>query len=163
MIHKTVFIASGAKIIGDVSCGENSSIWYNTVVRGDRQKIIIGKFSNIQDNCVVHAEKHDAVLGNYVSIGIAVESKISILSGNLNKEEEQRITSLLEKLGLPTKIEKNTDTKKILDFMIADKKTRNQKPRFVILKEIGKTKTENNNFSFEIKEDITKKAIEESK
>ena len=69
MIHKTVFIASGAKIIGDVSCGKNSSIWYNTTIRGDRQKIIIGKFSNIQDNCVVHAEKHKVILGDYVSIG----------------------------------------------------------------------------------------------
>ncbi len=69
MIHKTAFIASGAKVIGDVSCGENSSVWYNAVVRGDRRKIIIGKFSNVQDNCVIHAEKQDLVLGDYVSIG----------------------------------------------------------------------------------------------
>ena len=69
MIHKTAFIASGAKIIGDVSCGKNSSIWYNATVRADRKDIIIGKFSNIQDNCVVHAEKHDLILGEYVSVG----------------------------------------------------------------------------------------------
>lgn len=69
MIHKTVFIADGAKIIGDVFCGENSSIWYNATIRADRQKIIIGKFSNIQDNCIVHAEEHDVILGDYVSIG----------------------------------------------------------------------------------------------
>ncbi len=47
--------------------------------------------------------------------------------------------------------------------MEADKKTRNQKPRFVILKEIGKIKTENNNFSFEANENIIKKSIEASK
>lgn len=69
MIHESVFIARGAKVIGDVSCGEGSSIWYNAVVRADRHKIKIGKFSNIQDNCVVHAEKHDLVLGDYVSVG----------------------------------------------------------------------------------------------
>jgi len=69
MIHETVFIAPGAKIIGNVSCGENSSVWYNGVVRADRKKITIGKSSNIQDNCVVHAEKHDLVLGDRVSIG----------------------------------------------------------------------------------------------
>ena len=68
-IHKTAFIAGGAKIIGDVSCKKYSSAWYNAVVRGDRKKIIIGKFSNIQDNCVLHAEKHDLILGDYVSIG----------------------------------------------------------------------------------------------
>lgn len=69
MFHESVFIASGAKVVGDVSCGESSSIWYNAVVRADRRKIEIGKFSNVQDNCVVHAEKHDLVLGDYVSVG----------------------------------------------------------------------------------------------
>lgn len=69
MIHESVFIARGAKVIGEVSCEENSSIWYNAVVRADRRKIIIQKFSNIQDNCIVHAEKHDVFLGDYVSVG----------------------------------------------------------------------------------------------
>ncbi len=68
-IHKTTFIARGAKIIGNVSSGKDSSIWYNAVVRADRKKIMMGNFSNIQDNCICHAEKHDLIIGDNVSIG----------------------------------------------------------------------------------------------
>ena len=53
-IHDTAFIAPGAVVLGDVTIGENSGIWYNAVVRGDRDSIVIGKESNIQDNAVVH-------------------------------------------------------------------------------------------------------------
>ena len=49
-IHDTAFIAPGAVVLGDVTIGENSGIWYNAVVRGDRDSIVIGKESNIQDN-----------------------------------------------------------------------------------------------------------------
>lgn len=42
-IHETVFIAPGAVVLGDVTIGENSGIWYNAVVRGDRDSIVIGK------------------------------------------------------------------------------------------------------------------------
>jgi 3-dehydroquinate synthase len=101
--------------------------------------------------------------GHYVSLGIVIESKIAVLSGNLKDNESQRIISLLDSIGLPTKIKENIDLNKISQFMEADKKTRNQKPRFVILKEIGKIKTENNNFSFEVNKNIIKKSIETSK
>ena len=53
-IHDTAFIAPGAVVLGDVTIGENSGIWYNAVVRGDRDSIVIGRESNIQDNAVVH-------------------------------------------------------------------------------------------------------------
>ncbi len=53
-IHKGVFIASGAIVIGDVVIGENSSIWFNTVIRGDENYIRIGSRTNVQDNCVLH-------------------------------------------------------------------------------------------------------------
>jgi len=49
-----VFIAPGACIIGDVVIGERSSIWFNTVVRGDVHYIRIGSFTNVQDNCTLH-------------------------------------------------------------------------------------------------------------
>ena len=52
-IHDTAFIAPGAVVLGDVTIGENSGIWYNAVVRGDRDSIVIGRESNIQDNAVV--------------------------------------------------------------------------------------------------------------
>lgn len=51
-IHDTAFIAPGAVVLGDVTIGENSGIWYNAVVRGDRDSIVIGRESNIQDNAV---------------------------------------------------------------------------------------------------------------
>ena len=49
-----VFVASNAAIIGDVEIGEDSSIWYGTVIRGDVHRIRIGARTNIQDNCALH-------------------------------------------------------------------------------------------------------------
>ncbi len=70
-LHSTVFVASGAKIIGDVKIGENSSVWFNTVIRGDVHYIKIGKFTNIQDLSMLHvnAETHPLNIGNYVTVG----------------------------------------------------------------------------------------------
>jgi carbonic anhydrase/acetyltransferase-like protein (isoleucine patch superfamily) len=53
-IAENVFIARGACVIGDVSVGEHSSIWFNTVVRGDVHYIRIGSCTNVQDNSVLH-------------------------------------------------------------------------------------------------------------
>jgi len=55
-IADNVFIAPGAMIIGDVTIHEGASIWYNTVVRGDSAPIIIGRRTNIQDNCTLHVD-----------------------------------------------------------------------------------------------------------
>lgn len=72
MIHSTVQIFPGAHIIGKVSIGENSSIWYNAVIRGDIESITIGDFSNVQDNCVLHSSKGFPIkLRDYVSVGHA--------------------------------------------------------------------------------------------
>jgi len=68
MIHESVKIFPGAKVIGDVKIAENASVWYNAVIRGDIGSIEIGKYSNVQDNCVVHSP---AVIGDYVTIGHA--------------------------------------------------------------------------------------------
>jgi carbonic anhydrase/acetyltransferase-like protein (isoleucine patch superfamily) len=70
-IHSSVFLCEGVKIIGDVEIDENSSIWYNTVVRGDVNYIKIGKRVNIQDCSMVHVT-HDTcptILEDNVSIG----------------------------------------------------------------------------------------------
>ncbi len=65
-----VYIAKGAVVIGDVSIGDHSSVWYNAVVRGDINRIVIGEGTNIQDNAVVHlADDYPALLGNYVTVG----------------------------------------------------------------------------------------------
>ena len=69
-IHDTAFIAPGAVVLGDVTIGENSGIWYNAVVRGDRDSIVIGRESNIQDNAVVHlGSGYPVEIGDHVTIG----------------------------------------------------------------------------------------------
>lgn len=65
-----VYIASTAVVIGDVTLGDHASVWYNAVVRGDINRIVIGQGTNIQDNAVVHlADDFPAILGDYVTVG----------------------------------------------------------------------------------------------
>ncbi|MFO7446515.1 MAG: gamma carbonic anhydrase family protein [Ignavibacteriaceae bacterium] len=73
-IHPSVFIASGAKIIGNVDIGEDSSVWYNTVIRGDVHYIKIGCMTNIQDCSMLHVTngKFPLNIGNQVTIGHSV-------------------------------------------------------------------------------------------
>ena len=70
-IHKSVLIAEGAFIIGDVGIEKDSSIWFNTVIRGDVNYIRIGERTNIQDLTMVHVtyKKFPTFIGNDVSIG----------------------------------------------------------------------------------------------
>jgi carbonic anhydrase/acetyltransferase-like protein (isoleucine patch superfamily) len=68
-ISKIAFIAETACIIGDVSIGEWSSVWFNSVIRGDRACIIIGKGCSIQDNAVIHSDENDVNIGDGVIIG----------------------------------------------------------------------------------------------
>ncbi|MBB6216230.1 carbonic anhydrase/acetyltransferase-like protein (isoleucine patch superfamily) [Anaerosolibacter carboniphilus] len=64
------FIADGAQVIGSVTMKEFSSVWFNTVVRGDVNRIEIGNYTNVQDNSVVHvADEHPTIIGDYVTIG----------------------------------------------------------------------------------------------
>ncbi len=69
VIARNAFIADTACIIGDVTIGENSSIWFNTVIRADRAKISIGKNCSIQDNTVIHSDENDVHIGDGVIIG----------------------------------------------------------------------------------------------
>ena len=57
-IHPSVFVSESAYIVGDVTIGENSSVWPGAVIRGDYGKIIIGKACSIQDNCVLHTDDY---------------------------------------------------------------------------------------------------------
>jgi carbonic anhydrase/acetyltransferase-like protein (isoleucine patch superfamily) len=72
-IHPTAFIDDSAQVIGDVTIGEESSIWMCVVVRGDVHSIRIGRRSNIQDGTVVHVMKdtHPTIIGDQVTIGHA--------------------------------------------------------------------------------------------
>jgi carbonic anhydrase/acetyltransferase-like protein (isoleucine patch superfamily) len=55
-IHETAFIAPGCTIIGDVTIGAGSSVWYNCVLRADVSRIVIGERSNVQDGSVLHCD-----------------------------------------------------------------------------------------------------------
>ena len=65
-----LFIANTATVLGDVTLGEGSSVWFGAVIRGDRDSITIGIDSNIQDNAVVHTSRGSpAWIGDLVSVG----------------------------------------------------------------------------------------------
>jgi carbonic anhydrase/acetyltransferase-like protein (isoleucine patch superfamily) len=65
------FIAPNATIVGDVTCGDECSFWFNAVVRGDVNSITLGNKVNIQDGAVIHCtyQKTKTILGNNVSVG----------------------------------------------------------------------------------------------
>lgn len=70
-IDKSVFLAEGARVIGDVEIGADSSIWFNAVVRGDVHWIRIGARTNVQDNCVLHVthQRYPLQVGSDVTVG----------------------------------------------------------------------------------------------
>lgn len=69
-IHSSTFIAQGAMIVGDVTIGEESSVWFNCALRGDLDRIEVGKRTNIQDGAVVHLDKgFPCLIGDDVTIG----------------------------------------------------------------------------------------------
>jgi carbonic anhydrase/acetyltransferase-like protein (isoleucine patch superfamily) len=67
---RNCFLAEGAVIVGEVSMGDNCTVWFNAVVRGDVHSITIGNNTNIQDGAVLHCtyQRAKLVIGNYVSI-----------------------------------------------------------------------------------------------
>ncbi len=70
-IAATAFIEASAQIIGDVEIGQNSSVWFNCVIRGDVYHIRIGHSTNIQDGTVIHVTngRFPTIIGNYVTVG----------------------------------------------------------------------------------------------
>ena len=73
-IHPSVFICEGVRIVGDVEIGEQSSVWFNSVIRGDVHWIKIGKRTNIQDLSMLHVtnQRYPLLIGDDVSIGHSV-------------------------------------------------------------------------------------------
>ena len=72
-LHENVFLANGAYIIGEVTIGSHSSIWFNTVIRGDVNTITIGDYTNVQDNSTIHViHEQPAVIEDYVTVGHGV-------------------------------------------------------------------------------------------
>ncbi|MDT8446432.1 MAG: gamma carbonic anhydrase family protein [bacterium] len=70
-LHPSVRMGQNVVTTGNLSIGENSSVWHNCTLRGDVEPITIGKNCNIQDNTVLHGQlgKHDVKLGDNVSVG----------------------------------------------------------------------------------------------
>lgn len=128
-IADDVFIAPGAMVIGNVTIAEGASIWYNAVVRGDSAPIVIGRRTNVQDNCTLHVDAdapltigeectighnavvHGATLGDRVLIGInavilshaEVGSRTLIGACSL-VSEHKKIPQEVLVLGIPAKV-----------------------------------------------------------
>lgn len=128
-IAEDVFIAPGAMVIGDVTIHEGASIWYNAVVRGDVAPIVIGRNTNIQDNCTLHVDAdapltigdectighgavvHGATIGHHVLIGMkaVVLSHARVASGTIIGAcalvaEHKTIPEGVLALGIPAKV-----------------------------------------------------------
>lgn len=128
-IADDVFIAPGAMIIGDVTIREGASIWYNAVVRGDTGPIVIGRHTNVQDNCTLHLDDdapltigdectighnavvHGATLGNRVLVGMnavvlshAEIGEETIIGASALVTEHKRMPSGVLVAGVPAKV-----------------------------------------------------------
>lgn len=69
---RAAFVAANATVVGDVTLGANSSVWYGCVLRGDINSIVIGEGSNVQDNVIVHlSDDHGTTVGDWVTVGHA--------------------------------------------------------------------------------------------
>ena len=70
VLGRGVYIAKTAVVVGDVTLGECSSVWYHAVLRGDINRIVVGHHTNIQDNAVLHlADDYACIVGNWVTVG----------------------------------------------------------------------------------------------
>ena len=71
-IRRARFVAPNATVVGDVTLGPHSSVWYGSVLRADINSIVIGEGTNIQDGTIVHlADDHGVRIGNYTTVGHA--------------------------------------------------------------------------------------------
>ncbi|MGI8603310.1 MAG: gamma carbonic anhydrase family protein [Verrucomicrobiales bacterium] len=70
VIDPKAFIARSADVLGDVTIGEDASVWYHAVLRGDINRIVVGPRSNVQDGAIIHlADDYGAMLGELVTVG----------------------------------------------------------------------------------------------
>ncbi len=70
-IHQSCFVEDSAQVVGDVELGAESSVWFNTVIRGDVNPIRIGRRTNIQDLSMIHVlkDRYSTVIGDDVTVG----------------------------------------------------------------------------------------------
>lgn len=74
IVPPTAFVHASAHVIGDVELGEDASVWFNCVLRGDVNSIRVGRGTNIQDGTVIHVNRRGqpTLLGDFVTVGHAV-------------------------------------------------------------------------------------------
>ncbi len=137
-LHETVYIAPGAVVVGDVTIGQESSVWFNAVLRGDVELIKIGNQTNIQDSCVIHADPgfpctlgdgitvghgaivHGATIGDNVTIGMkavvmngAVVGENSIVAVGAVVTEGTQVPPGSLVVGIPGKVRKELTPEQI--------------------------------------------------
>jgi len=145
-IAPDVFIAPGAKLIGNVHVAAGASIWYNVVIRADTEPITIGARTNVQDNCVIHVDPgapciigedctlghgaivHGATLGNNVLVAmhatvlshVTIGSNVIIGAGAVISEGKTIEDDVLV-LGIPGKVARHlSDTERVRIQLNAD-------------------------------------------
>jgi carbonic anhydrase/acetyltransferase-like protein (isoleucine patch superfamily) len=135
-IHPSCYVALNATLIGDVTLGEKSSVWFNAVIRGDVNKITVGARTSIQDNCVLHVTEenptiigddvimghgaiaHACTIGNHVLIGMgatildgAIIGDWVIVAAGAVITEETHVPPKTLVAGVPAKVIKSLDSK----------------------------------------------------
>ena len=133
-IDESVFIAPDAVVVGDVTIGPASSVWFKAVIRGDTESIAIGRETNVQDHCVIHADPglpctigdgvtlghaaivHGATVRDHVMIGIratvlngAIIGSGSIIAAGAVVTEGAEIPPDSLVMGLPGKVVRQVD------------------------------------------------------
>ena len=137
-IHASAFVAPNASVIGRVEIGAGSSVWFGAVLRGDINRIVIGKGTNIQDNCVLHVEsdracvlKDGVIMGHQATahactiedgalIGIgarilnrAVVGKFSIIGAGAIVLENSNVPPFSLAVGVPAKVVRKLTAKEV--------------------------------------------------
>lgn len=137
-VGRNVFISDTAYVIGDVTLGDYVNIWPYAVIRGDEERITVGRYTNVQDHVVIHADRgypanigegvsighraiiHGAEIGDYVLVGMgsivmngAVVGEYSIVGAGAVVTEGMRIPPRSVAVGVPARIIKQVDDRLI--------------------------------------------------
>ena len=112
-IHPSVFLAPTAVIIGDVTIGEDSSVWFGAVLRGDdpTHGVVVGPRTSVQENCVVHVGRWGpTVIGmNAIILQNAVVGEECVLAANTVVLEKAEIPARSVVAGVPGKVKKTLE------------------------------------------------------
>ncbi|MBU4138806.1 MAG: gamma carbonic anhydrase family protein [Euryarchaeota archaeon] len=112
-ISESAFIADTACIIGDVSIGDRSSVWFNSVIRGDSARISIGNGCSIQDNAVIHTDDNEVKIGDGVIIGHGCVVHGRLINNNALIPPNYKVHANTVVMGVPCKEIRKTNEEDI--------------------------------------------------